>query len=64
MARTALGMLEDGGVCVHVHATTHQGVETEAILPRPSPPRAAISELVESYLGPVTPGGQGFPLAG
>ena len=53
VARTALGMLEDGGVCVHVHATTHQGMETEAILPRPSPPRAAISELVESYLGPV-----------
>ena len=35
VARTALGMLADGGVCVHVHATTHQGVETEAVLPRP-----------------------------
>ena len=60
VARTALGMLEDGGVCVHVHATTHQGVETEAVLPRPRPPRAAISELVESYLGPVPREGKRF----
>ena len=54
VARTALAMLEDGGACVHVHATTHQGVDTDAALPHPRPPRAAINELVESYLGPVT----------
>jgi ubiquinone/menaquinone biosynthesis C-methylase UbiE len=60
VARTALGMLEDGGACVHVHATTHQGVETDAALPHPSPPRAAISEMIESYLGPVTREGKGF----
>jgi hypothetical protein len=53
-------MLEDGGACVHVHATTHQGVETDAVLPHPSPPRAAISEMIESYLGPVTREGKGF----
>jgi SAM-dependent methyltransferase len=58
VARTALGMLHDGGACLHVHATTHQGVETDAVLPHPRPPRAAISELVESYLGPVTPKGK------
>jgi SAM-dependent methyltransferase len=60
VARTALGMLEDGGACVHVHATTHQGVETDAVLPHPRPPRAAISELIESYLGPATRKGCGF----
>ena len=60
VARTALGMLENGGACVHVHATTHQGVDTEADLPHPSPPRAAISDLVESYLGPVTRNTKGF----
>jgi ubiquinone/menaquinone biosynthesis C-methylase UbiE len=60
VARTALGMLEDGGACVHVHATTHQGVETDAVLPHPRPPRGAISELVESYLGPMTPKTKGF----
>lgn len=53
VARVALGMLEDGGACVHVHATTHQGVDTEAVLPHPRPPRSAIDELVERYLGPV-----------
>lgn len=60
VARTVLGMLEDGGACLHIHATTHQGVETDAVLPHPKPPRAAISELVESYLGPVTRRGKGF----
>jgi ubiquinone/menaquinone biosynthesis C-methylase UbiE len=60
VARTALGMLEDGGACVHVHATTHQGVETDAAFPHPRPPRAAISELLESYLGPVTRKTKGF----
>ena len=60
VARTALGMLEDGGACVHVHATTHQGVDTDASLPHPKPPRAAISELLESYLGPVTRKTKGF----
>ena len=53
VARVALGMLEDGGACVHVHATTHQGVDTDAALPHPRPPRSAIDELVERYLGPL-----------
>jgi SAM-dependent methyltransferase len=53
VARTAHGMLEEGGACVHVHANTHEGVDTDAILPHPRPPRAAINELVERYLGPI-----------
>jgi ubiquinone/menaquinone biosynthesis C-methylase UbiE len=53
VARTALSMLEPGGACVHVHATTHQGTETEAGLPHPKPPRSMINELVERYLGPI-----------
>jgi SAM-dependent methyltransferase len=61
VARTALGMLEDGGACVHVHATTHRGVETDAVLPHPRPPRSAIDELVKRYLGSVSPWGQGSP---
>jgi hypothetical protein len=53
VASVALRMLEDGGACVHVHATTHQGVDTDAVLPHPRPPRSAIDELVERYLGPI-----------
>ena len=53
VARVALGMLEDGGACVHVHATTHEGVDTDALLSPPSPPRSAINELIERYLGPI-----------
>ena len=53
VARIALGMLEEGGACVHVHATTHQGVDTDAVLPHPCPPRSAINELIERYLGPI-----------
>ena len=55
VARVALRMLEDGGACVHVHATTHQGVDTDAVLPHPRPPRSAIDELVQRYLGPIRP---------
>ena len=53
VARVALGMLEDGGACVHVHATTHEGVDTDAVLSHPRPPRSAINELIERYLGPI-----------
>jgi ubiquinone/menaquinone biosynthesis C-methylase UbiE len=61
VAGVALRMLQDGGACVHVHAMTHQGVETDTVLPYPRPPRAAINELVERYLGPmIRPTGKGF----
>ena len=52
VAATVRGMLEPGGFCAHVHATTHQGVEG-------SVPHAEITELVRSYLGPVRRAGQG-----
>jgi ubiquinone/menaquinone biosynthesis C-methylase UbiE len=54
VARTALCMLEPGGACVHVHATTHRGVDNDAVLPHPRPPRSAIDELIERYLGTVS----------
>ncbi len=61
VARTALGMLEPGGACVHVHATTHRGVDSDAVLPHPSPPRSAIDELIERYLGTVSRWGKDLP---
>ena len=39
VARVALSMLEAGGACVHIHANTHEGVDTDAVLPHPRPPR-------------------------
>jgi SAM-dependent methyltransferase len=59
VATAAHGMLEAGGTCVHVHATTHEGVDTSDPLPHPQPPRAAIAELVRRYLGPRRRAGQG-----
>lgn len=59
VAATVRGMLDAGGACVHVHATTHQGVDTDADLPYPRPPHAEIAELVRSYLGPVPRAGLG-----
>jgi hypothetical protein len=59
VAAAVHGMLEAGGTCVHVHATTHQGVETSRPLPHPQPPRAAIADLVRRYLGSERRAGQG-----
>lgn len=33
VARIVLGMLTDRGACVHVHAKTHEGMATDAVLP-------------------------------
>ncbi len=46
---------------VHVHATTHRGIETDAELPLPSPPYAALDELSRRYVAPPPPrsGGPG-----
>jgi SAM-dependent methyltransferase len=52
VAAAARGMLQPGGTCAHVHATTHEGVEG-------SVPRAEITELVRAYLGSVRRAGQG-----
>lgn len=46
-------MLDTGGVCVHVHATTHRGMAGAVATPFPEPPHSAIQELVRRYLGPV-----------
>jgi SAM-dependent methyltransferase len=48
-----------GGAVVHVHATTHQGIDTGTELPHPRPPRKAIGELVQRYLGSQRRAGQG-----
>ncbi|MEV6641705.1 methyltransferase domain-containing protein [Amycolatopsis sp. NPDC051371] len=53
VAAAARGMLAPGGACAHVHATTHQGVESTV-------PHAEITDLVRAYLGPVRRAGQGF----
>ena len=47
-----------GGACVHVHATTHEGVVGWA-MPCPQPPRDQIASLVSEYLGPVRRAGRG-----
>jgi SAM-dependent methyltransferase len=63
VARAALSMLQPGGACVHVHATTHRGVDSDAVLPHPRPPRSAIDDLVTRYLGSASPWGKGLPPA-
>lgn len=45
-------MLAGDGCCVHVGATTHEGVVGARGLPHPAPPRDQITELVQRYLGP------------
>lgn len=64
VAAAVRGMLEAGGTCVHVHAITHEGVETSRPLAHPQPPRAAIADLVRRYLGPQRRAGQGVLPAG
>ncbi|GAA4011313.1 class I SAM-dependent methyltransferase [Allokutzneria multivorans] len=54
----ARDMLEAGGVCAHVHATTHRGVDTDVELRHPVPPHAEIAELVRQYLGPIRRAGR------
>jgi SAM-dependent methyltransferase len=60
VAATARGMLSADGAVVHLHANTHQGVETDEPLPHPSPPWAAVAALVTRYLGPVRRAGRGL----
>ncbi|MBX6355528.1 MAG: class I SAM-dependent methyltransferase [Micromonosporaceae bacterium] len=64
VARTVKQMLEPGGVCINVHATTHEGVPGDDPLPHPRPPRAEIAALVRRYLGPVRRAGRGALPAG
>jgi SAM-dependent methyltransferase len=59
VARAAHSMLVPDGAVVHVHATTHQGVDDDADLPHPRPPQAEINALVRRYLGPQRRAGRG-----
>ncbi len=52
-------LLAPGGVWVHVHATTHRGIEEATNLPAALPPHGQIEELVKAYLGPVRRAGRG-----
>jgi SAM-dependent methyltransferase len=52
VARAAYAMLSAHGACVHVHATTHRGIETDDELPLPSPPYAELDEVSRRFLGP------------
>jgi SAM-dependent methyltransferase len=57
-AATIHRVLSPGGCCVHVGATTHEGVSGARGLPHPPPPRDKITELVQQYLGPHRRAGQ------
>jgi SAM-dependent methyltransferase len=59
VAGTVRRMLLADGALVHVHATTHQGIDPETELPHPRPPREAINRLVQRYLGQQRRAGQG-----
>jgi len=58
VAGTVREMLEQGGACVLVGATTHEGVPGEDPLLHPRPPRAEIAALITRYLGAVRRAGQ------
>jgi SAM-dependent methyltransferase len=58
------GLLEPGGYCVHVGATTHEGTGSAGGSPHPTVPRQAIRELIEAYLGPQRRAGQGVVVGG
>jgi SAM-dependent methyltransferase len=64
VASAARGLLAPGGALAHLHATTHQGIDTDEELPHPRPPRAAITDLVQHYLGPQRRAGQSMLPAG
>jgi SAM-dependent methyltransferase len=60
VASALRGMLEPGGACVHVHATTHRGDDSDDALDHPRPPYARIDALIRSYLGPERRAGRGL----
>lgn len=54
------GMLEPGGACVYIGATTHRGIDEAGPMPHPRPPWDRITELVAAYLGPIRRAGRSF----
>jgi SAM-dependent methyltransferase len=60
VASALRGMLEPGGACVHVDATTHRGDDSDDPLDHPRPPYERIDALIRSYLGPARRAGRGL----
>jgi cyclopropane fatty-acyl-phospholipid synthase-like methyltransferase len=50
VAKIASGMLDAGGACIHVHATTHRGIPADQELPYPEPPHAELTELTDRFI--------------
>ena len=59
VAAIVYGLLEPGGAFVHVSDVKDVSDTTGDELPHPSPPYAAMQDLVRRYLGPVPRAGQG-----
>lgn len=59
VAHLLRGVLAADGALVHVHATTHEGIDSDLPLPYPRPPRREIGGLVKHFLGPRRRAGQG-----
>ncbi len=59
VARLLRAALDVDGVLVHVHATTHEGVDGHLPLPHPRPPRREIDGLVRRFLGTNRRAGRG-----
>ncbi|MFI7320846.1 class I SAM-dependent methyltransferase [Streptomyces venezuelae] len=63
VAATVKRMLRPGGALVHISdlkpAAGDEGRRTDEDLPHPAPPRAAVDDLVRTYLGPVRRAGRG-----
>jgi SAM-dependent methyltransferase len=60
VARRLQRVLAPGGSLVHLHASTHAGIEGDGPLPHPRPPRRDIDALVKRYLGPQRRAGRGI----
>ena len=51
VARLLHRALGADGVLVNLHATTHQGIDSDVPLPQPRPPRREIDDLAKRFLG-------------
>jgi SAM-dependent methyltransferase len=60
VASVLRGMLDPGGACVHLHATTHRGDASDDVLDHPRPPYERIDALIRSHLGPSRRAGRGL----
>jgi SAM-dependent methyltransferase len=52
VARAVRAMLTPSGLCLHLHASTHRGIATEASLEFPEPPHDELLELARRHLDP------------